>query len=203
MASSFSKLLLADCPLRRGFEGVTGEVVHGRPERAAFPVRIPMNSPCFPHVFPDGPNNLRTEPRGLVAVENAAAPDADSPDGALTSERRCSHRHRAPRSARHRTLLRGKRRGDGLEPPPGELGRPPAGIARECETSADDAAPCQRELPILSQAPMARLLTAPSYPGPRLSGPSGTGQESWRRRRSSILSSPRSRSRCAAILRMP
>ena len=37
------------------------------------------------------------------------------------------------------------KRGDGLEPPPGELGWPPAGIARERETRAADAAPCQRE----------------------------------------------------------
>ena len=54
-----------------------------------------------------------------------------------------------------------QKRGDGLER------RPPAGIARERETSADDAAPCQREFPTLAQPRMARLLTAPPYPGSR------------------------------------
>ena len=45
--------------------------------------------------------------------------------------------------------------------------RPPAaaGIARERETSADDAAPCQREFRTLSQPRMARLFTAPPYSG--------------------------------------
>ena len=61
----------------------------------------------------------------------------------------------------NRVSLRERKRGDGLEPPPGELGRPPAGIARERETSADDAAPSQREFTTLSQSRMARLLTAP------------------------------------------
>ena len=42
-----------------------------------------------------------------------------------------------------------KKRRDGLER------RPPAGIARERETSADDVAPCQRGLRTLSQPLMA------------------------------------------------
>ena len=52
-------------------------------------------------------------------------------DGAQARERRCPHRHRAS--------LTEEKRGDGLER------RSSTGIARERETSADDAAPCQRE----------------------------------------------------------
>ena len=48
-----------------------------------------------------------------------------------------------------------KKRGDGLER------RPPAGIAREREPSADDAAPCQLELRTLFQSRIPRSLFAP------------------------------------------
>ncbi len=96
--------------------------------------------------------------------------DADSRDGALARERRCSHRHRpaqrgetayfpVPRWRTSRHLPHPAERHAGLER------RPPAGLARERETSADDAAPCQREFPTLSQPRMAQLLTTPPYPG--------------------------------------
>ena len=47
-----------------------------------------------------------------------------------------------------------KKRGDGLER------RPPAGIARKRETSADDVAPCQRKFRTLSQPLMAMACLA-------------------------------------------
>ena len=62
--------------------------------------------------------------------------------------------------------------------PPGRAARRPgnadlwpvlpvgAGTARERETSADNAAPCQREFPTLSQPWMLRPLTSPSTPRP-------------------------------------
>ena len=52
-----------------------------------------------------------------------------------------------------------KKRGDGLER------RPPAGIARERETSADGTAPCQCERLTPSQHRMPRSLTAPPTRG--------------------------------------
>ena len=45
--------------------------------------------------------------------------------------------------------------------------RPPVGIARERETSTDNASPCQREFRTLSQPRMATAHRSP-YPGPRL-----------------------------------
>ena len=55
----------------------------------------------------------------------------DPPPVGDTRDRRCSHRHRGS--------LHDKKRGDGLDR------RPPASIARERETSADNAAPYRRE----------------------------------------------------------
>ena len=88
--------------------------------------------------------------------------NADSPDGALARERRSSGPHREnwpaprPRGPRNRVPPIATKRGDGLER------RPPVGTARERETSADDAAPCQRDRRTLSELRMARMPTAPS-----------------------------------------
>ncbi len=71
--------------------------------------------------------------------------DADNRDGALARERRCSRPQpgelagTAARRAARSCIANREKGGDGLER------RPPAGIARERETRADDAAPCQRE----------------------------------------------------------
>ena len=64
-------------------------------------------------------------------------------------------RHRCATAQRDGVSPMAQKRGDGLER------RPPAGIARERETSADDTGPCQRECRTPSQHPMPRPLTAP------------------------------------------
>ena len=66
-----------------------------------------------------------------------------------------SGRHRCATAQRDGVSPMAQKRGDGLER------RPPAGITRERETSADDTGPCQRECRTPSQHPMPRPLTAP------------------------------------------
>ena len=63
--------------------------------------------------------------------------DANHADGAAGKGTAVSSDRHAARRAAKRVSPTEKKRGDGLER------RPPAGIARERETSADDVAPCQ------------------------------------------------------------
>ena len=77
--------------------------------------------------------------------------------------------HRAPPrvAGRETVTSTAKKRGDGLER------RPPAGIARERETSVDDAALYQLEFRTLFQSRMPRPLTAPPTRGDALFMPGG------------------------------
>ena len=77
---------------------------------------------------------------------------------------------------RNRVPLTQRKRGDGLER------RPPVGTARERETSAEDAAPYQRECRTVSQPRVARPLTAPPIRGLAFFIPGGVRRRtrSWR-----------------------
>ena len=67
----------------------------------------------------------------------------------------------APVSDRHRAGARNLHRRRWPCQSHGQERQPPAGIARERETSADDTAPCQRECRTPSQHRIPRSLTAP------------------------------------------
>ena len=96
-------------------------------------------------VLPQAVNSLWCNPGGPVAVKMPSRRDADHRDGSAGKGTPTSRSAPLRKAQRDRASPTAKKRGDGLER------RPPAGIARERETSADDSAPCQHEGRTLSQ----------------------------------------------------
>ena len=93
---------------------------------------------------PPASGRHRAPPAGEVAYRHIPGwfPLGASSAGAVVppaGERRCSHRHRGPEGREPANRRPPKKRGNGLER------RPPAGTARERETSAHGPASCQRE----------------------------------------------------------
>ena len=168
--------------------GCTGGPDHGRFSRRGPAPRPDGAAKPRTAVTPHGSAGEETPP---VAVRMQARRDASSPDCAPTPERRPvlpvgAFTPAPPRAAGQEGVLPSSAMAQvSARTPPGRAARRPgnadlrpvlpvgAGTARERETSADDAAPCQREFPTLSQPWMLRPLTSPSTRGRAFFMPGG------------------------------